>query len=156
MVINHAKTGGSVIHTARKLRRWTRAIHQYVANHTLSLGLIFNNLAKVWKEIDRVKTKIRHSDGMLLRQQAASCCILYPYIFCITLHISPSDSPKYLAKLLRNVSFMPRQILACERCQISYRTVLQYSWVMSYQILAWDHLRSFDDRRLGFAPVIYS
>ena len=60
------------------------------------------------------------------------------YACCMT------SSPKYLAKLFtraegpsfaRKLSLIPRQILARERPQTSYRTVLQFSCEMSFQIL---------------------
>ena len=56
---------------------------------------------------------------------------------------TPVNSPKYLAKLFaraegpsfaQKLSFIPRQILACERRQTSYRTVLQFSWEVSFKI----------------------
>ena len=63
--------------------------------------------------------------------------------------VPPQNNPlvcslKYLAYLFttaegpsyaRKLSLIPRQILACERCQTSYRTVLQFAWEMSFQIL---------------------
>ena len=65
-------------------------------------------------------SKNKHQNNPLV------CSLKYlAYLF------TTAEGPSYARKL----SLIPRQILACERCQTSYRTVLQFAWEMSFQIL---------------------
>ena len=50
---------------------------------------------------------------------------------CVHYLFTRAEGPSYARKL----SLIPRQIFARERRQTSYRTVLQFPWEMSFQIL---------------------